>query len=227
MNQRFPSRHPHARGLGVTSQRARDRLVAGLRRAGVTHEAVLEAMARVPRHAFIDEALSYKAYEDTALPIGHAQTISQPFVVAHMTALLLGEGEPPDTVLEIGTGSGYQAAVLGELVRSVYSLERIPPLYQRARACLRELGYINVRVRLSDGTLGLPDYGPFDGILITAAGEEVPAALLDQLADGGRLVAPVGAPGNQRLMVMQRQGREVTTRELDPVSFVPLVAGLE
>lgn len=221
-----PRRHPHTRGLGVTSQRARDRLVAGLRRSGVADERVLDAIARVPRHEFIDEALSYRAYEDTALPIGHAQTISQPFVVAHMTSMLLGE-QAPETVLEIGTGSGYQAAILAELVTTVYTIERIPALYERSRARLRSLGYNNVRVRLSDGTLGLPDYGPFGAILVTAAAEEVPDGLLDQLADGGRLIAPIGGRGAQQLTLIQRSGGSFERTALDPVSFVPLLPGLE
>lgn len=220
-------RHPHARGLGMTSQRARDRLVAGLKAAGVSDPRVLAAMGRVPRHEFIDEAFSYKAYADTALPIGHAQTISQPFVVAHMTALLLGDAKPPATVLEIGTGSGYQAAVLAELVAKVYTTERIPALYQRARSTLRRLGYSNVRTRLADGALGLPNYGPFDAIVLTAGAENLPPALLEQLVDGGRLVAPIGDRGGQRLVVVARRGSGYEQRELDAVSFVPLLAGIE
>lgn len=221
-------RHPHTRGLGMTSQRSRDRLVAGLKDAGVADQRVLDAIARVPRHEFIDEALSYKAYADTALPIGYAQTISQPYVVAHMTALLLGEGPPPATVLEIGTGSGYQAAVLAELVGVVYTVERIPALYQRARTRLRALGYHNVRTRLADGLQGLPDYGPFGGILITAAAPSLPPAVLAQLAEGARLVAPVGQHGGQqRLTVVERRGEGFDQRELEAVSFVPLLAGLE
>lgn len=219
-------RHPHTRGLGATSQRARDRLVAGLRRAGVADARVLQTIAQVPRHEFIDEALSYRAYEDTALPIGHAQTISQPFVVAQMTALLLAD-PMPKKVLEVGTGSGYQAAVLGELVEEVYTVERIPALYQRSRTLLRSLGYRNVHVRLADGSLGLPDYGPFDGILIAAAAREIPAALVEQLADGGRLIAPVGDKGAQQLTLLQRMGHGIEQTVLDPVSFVPLINGLQ
>ncbi|MDN5937967.1 MAG: protein-L-isoaspartate(D-aspartate) O-methyltransferase [Salinisphaera sp.] len=211
----------------MTSQRARDRLVAGLRQMGVADERVLHAMGAVARHEFIDEAFSYKAYADTALPIGHAQTISQPFVVAHMTALLLGEGQPPATVLEVGTGSGYQAAVLAELVDSVYTVERIRSLYQRARLTLRRLGYGNIRPRLGDGRLGLADFGPFDGIIVTAGAQAVPERLLDQLADGGRLGAPIGDPSGQRLVVIERRGGQLQRRELDAVSFVPLLAGVE
>lgn len=221
-----PKRHPHTRGLGATSQRARDRLVASLRDSGVADTRVLDAIARVPRHEFIDEALSYRAYEDTALPIGHAQTISQPFVVAQMTSLLLGE-PAPETVLEIGTGSGYQAAVLAELVTTVYTVERIPTLYKRARARLRSVGYNNVRVRLADGTVGLSDYGPFGAILVTAAASHVPDELLAQIADGGRLIAPVGDRGAQQLTLIQRSGDSLERTGLDPVSFVPLLTGVE
>jgi protein-L-isoaspartate(D-aspartate) O-methyltransferase len=220
-------RHPHARGLGMASERSRQRLIERLRDLGAGDERVLEAMARVPRHQLVDEAMASRAYDDTALPIGYGQTISQPFVVAHMTTLLLGEGEPPRTVLEIGTGSGYQAAVLAELVEKVYTVERIPALYRRARTRLRGLGYRNVRVRLADGTVGLPDYAPFDGILVTAGAESLPDTLLEQLADGGRLVAPIGAHGMQYLVVVERHGDEFSRRELDPVSFVPLLPGVE
>lgn len=220
-------RHPHALGLGMTSQRARDRLVADLRKAGVVDERVLQALAQVARHEFIDEALSYKAYADTALPIGYAQTISQPFVVAHMTALLLGDGLRPATVLEVGTGSGYQAAVLAQVVDTVYTVERIKPLYERARATLRRLGYTNIRPRWADGALGLADAGPFDGILLTAGAEAVPDALVDQIAPGGRLVAPIGSRAGQRLVVIERQGGQLQRRELEAVSFVPLLAGME
>lgn len=184
-------------------------------------------MARVPRHRFVDEAMASRSYDDTALPIGYGQTISQPFVVGHMTTLLVGEDEPPRKVLEIGTGSGYQAAVLAELVDTVYTVERIPALYRQARARLRNLGYRNVHVRLADGTVGLPDYGPFDGIMVTAGAETLPDSLLEQLDDGGRLVAPVGAQGLQYLVVVERHGDEFSRRELDAVSFVPLLPGVE
>lgn len=219
-------RHPHTRGLGATSQRARDRLVASLRAAGVADHRVLEAIAQVPRHAFIDEALSYRAYEDTALPIGYAQTISQPFVVAHMSAILMAD-PAPENVLEIGTGSGYQAAVLSELVDEVFTVERIPALYRRSRRKLHALGYRNVRVRLADGVEGLPDYGPYAGILVAAAAPEIPPALIEQLADGGRLIAPVGGKSAQRLTLVQRIGEHIERAELDPVSFVPLIAGMQ
>lgn len=219
-------RHPHTRGLGATSQRARDRLVTSLRRSGVADERVLDAIARVPRHELIDEALSYRAYEDTALPIGRGQTISQPFVVAQMTSMLLGD-PVPERVLDVGTGSGYQAAVLGELVDEVYTVERIPALYQRSRARLRDLGYRNVHVRLVDGALGLPDYGPFGAILVAAAAQEIPEALVEQLAEGGRLIAPVGTEGAQQLTLIQRLDGNLERATLDPVSFVPLVGGVD
>lgn len=221
------ARHPHVRGLGMASERSRQRLVDRLRDVDAGNERVRAAMSRVPRHRFVDEAMASRSYDDTALPIGYGQTISQPFVVAHMTALLLDEGEPPQTVLEVGTGSGYQAAVLAELVRTVYSVERIPALYRQARARLGELGYRNVRLRLADGSVGLPDYAPFDGIMVTAGAETLPESLLEQLADGGRLVAPVGAQGMQRLVVIERRDGEFSRRELDPVSFVPLLGGVE
>lgn len=219
-------RHPHALGLGMASERSRKRLIDRLREAGAGDERVLEVMAAVPRHHFVDEAMASRSYDDTALPIGYGQTISQPFVVAHMTALLLGDDEP-QTILEIGTGSGYQAAVLAQLVHTVYSVERIAALHERARARLRELGYYNVRLRLADGNVGLPDYGPFDGILVTAGAETLPEALLQQLGDGGRLVAPVGGREGQCLVVVERHGDEFHRRELDPVSFVPLLPGVE
>jgi protein-L-isoaspartate(D-aspartate) O-methyltransferase len=211
----------------MASERSRKRLIDRLREISAGDARVLDAMARVPRHRFVDEAMASRSYDDTALPIGRGQTISQPFVVAHMTSLLLGEHELPQTVLEIGTGSGYQAAVLAELVRTVYSVERIPALYERARTRLRELGYYNVRARLADGTVGLPDYGPFDGILVTAGAESLPPVLLEQLRDGGRLVAPIGGREGQRLVVIERHGDDFHRRELDPVSFVPLLPGVE
>lgn len=216
--------HSHARGLGMASERSRRRLVERLRQKGVADERVLEAMERVQRHRFVDEAMASRAYDDTALPIGHSQTISQPYVVAHMTHLLLGQSVP-ERVLEVGTGSGYQAAVLAELVPLVYSVERIPALYDRARRRLQELGYRNVRLRQSDGSIGLPEYGPFDGILVTAGGEEIPRPLIDQLADGGRLVAPVGPRQAQHIFRITRRGASLDWQKLDAVTFVPLIVG--
>ena len=178
------------RGIGMTSQRTRDRLVQRLREHGITDERVLTVIGEVPRHIFIDEALATRAYEDTALPIGHGQTISQPFIVALMTKTLLNK--PRERVLEIGTGSGYQTAVLAALVKRVFTVERIAPLIERARERFRAMKLRNVRVKYDDGNLGWPDQGPFDGIIVTAAARTVPAALLEQLAVGGRLVIPVG-----------------------------------
>lgn len=215
--------HSHALGMGMASERSRKRLVQRLRDSGVANENVLQAMQRVQRHRFVDEAMASRAYDDTALPIGYSQTISQPFVVAHMTALLLGQ-DTLDTVLEVGAGSGYQAAVLAELVRTVYAVERIEALQKRARNCLKELGYYNVRVRLSEGVMGLPDYAPFDGILVSAGAESIPQALVAQLKEGARMVVPVGPSGAQRIMVITRRGDSYEQQSLDAVSFVPLIA---
>ena len=178
-------------GIGMTSQRTRNRLVQRLQEAGIRNEEVLNVIATTPRHLFVDEALAHRAYEDTALPIGNGQTISQPYTVARMTETLLANG-PLERVLEIGTGSGYQTAVLSPLVRTLYSVERIEPLHNRAVERLQSLGYDNVQLTLSDGTWGWPEHGPYDGILAAAAPEEVPESLLAQLADGGRMVIPVG-----------------------------------
>lgn len=178
-------------GIGMTSQRTRNRLVERLRQAGITNEDVLSVMASTPRHLFVDEALAQRAYEDTALPIGHGQTISQPYIVAKMTEVLLAGG-PLKRVLEIGTGSGYQTAVLSPLVETLYSVERIEPLHLKASQRLTALGYENAQLSLSDGTWGLPKQGPFDGIIAAAAPEQVPTSLMEQLAEGGRMVIPVG-----------------------------------
>jgi len=213
-------------GIGMTSQRTRDRLVQRLRSHGIGDEAVLGAIGSVPRHLFIDEALASRAYEDTALPIGLGQTISQPFVVALMTQALM-KTEPLDTVLEVGTGCGYQAAILAQLVEQVFSVERIDELSRTARRRFRQLGIRNIRAKCSDGHGGWPQNGPYDGILVTAAAAEVPVALLEQLRDGGILVAPVGpAGGHQRLMRYTRVGDNYKHRDLGGVSFVPLLAGL-
>jgi len=218
-------KHPHVMGFGMASARSRARLVERLRGLGIADERVLEAMEKVPRHLFVDEAMSSRAYDDTALPIGYGQTISQPFIVAQMTQLLIAEGVPAN-VLEVGTGSGYQAAVLAELVANVYTVERVPQLYERVRTRLAELGYRNIRSRLAnDYELGLPTYGPFDAILVAAGAEALPTSLYEQMADGARLVVPVGAAGEQRLMVVRRSGDYFNQEALDPVSFVPLIEG--
>jgi len=208
-------------GIGMTSARTRERLVQRLRETGIRDAAVLEAIGKVPRHLFMDEALASRAYEDTALPIGHGQTISQPYMVARMTELLLADGAR--RVLEIGTGSGYQTAVLCALTQEVYSVERIEPLHKSARRCLQELGYRNFRLKLSDGSDGWPEYGPYDAILVTAAAAEVPAALLAQLAPGGRLLIPVGNAARQELLSIRQTAEGVLREHVELVNFVPLV----
>ena len=211
-------------GIGMTSQRTRDRLVARLRDEGIQNEAVLAVMRTTPRHIFVDEALASRAYEDTALPIGHGQTISQPYIVARMTEVLLGSGGCKK-VLEIGTGSGYQTAVLAQLVEQVCSVERIPELQARARKALAEMGLRNLLFSISDGSWGWRTLAPYDGIIVTAAPEQVPRALLEQLADGGRLVIPSGRADDQRLRLITRNGDMFNETLLDRVSFVPLVKG--
>ncbi len=209
-------------GIGMTSRRTRERLIQRLREEGIRDERVLEAMRNVPRHLFVDEALATRAYEDTALPIGHGQTISQPYIVALMTQTLLA-GARLKKVLEVGTGSGYQTAVLSQLVDSVYSVERLEPLMKLARKRLREIGCRNVQIKLSDGSWGWKDHAPYDGIIVTAAPAEVPSALLDQLAPGGRLVIPVGGPTMQELLLIQNTDKGLSQERLDLVNFVPLV----
>ena len=208
----------------MTSQRTRDRLVERLRREGISDHAVLEALRNTPRHLFVDEALSSRAYEDTALPIGFNQTISQPYIVARMTEEILRE-PAPRKVLEVGTGSGYQAAILGCLVEKVYTVERIEALVRQARQRLRLLRMNNVHLKHSDGSWGWPQQAPFDAILVTAAPAEVPASLLEQLADGGRLVIPVGDRRQQTLAVITRCGDRFERHDLEPVTFVPLIGG--
>ncbi len=215
----------NSRGVGFTSQRTRDRMVTRLREQGIVDEAVLAAMAQVPRHLFVDEALSTRAYEDTALPIGFEQTISQPYVVARMIEALRGPEERPlGKVLEVGTGCGYQAAVLAQLAKEVYSIERIQGLHERARANLRPMRIANLRLAWGDGYQGLPEAAPFDAIIVAAAAPRMPAALLEQLAPGGRLIAPVGTTA-QQLQWMERTVSGVIERALDLVHFVPLRAG--
>src|SRR6187401_2441185 len=212
-------------GIGMTSARTRERLIARLREQGIENANVLDRIRAVPRHVFVDEALASRAYEDTALPIGHAQTISQPYIVARMTEALL-EGNPPRKVLEVGTGCGYQTAVLAPLVVTVYSVERIVALQQRARQALRDLKIRNVHLRHGDGFEGWAAYAPFDGILVAAASHSVPKALLDQLANGGRLIIPVGPDREQQLMRITRRGELFERERLGPVTFVPLLQGL-
>jgi protein-L-isoaspartate(D-aspartate) O-methyltransferase len=211
-------------GIGMTSARTRDRLVQRLREQGITNAAVLERIRNVPRHIFVDEALGSRAYEDTALPIGFGQTISQPYIVARMTEALLEAG-PADNVLEVGTGCGYQTAVLAPLVKRVGTIERIEPLLARARERLKELGIRNVRFRHGDGSLGWKTQGPFDGILVAAAPLAVPEALLKQLKVGGRLIVPVGPEGEQQLVRFTRREQRNDREALGPVAFVPLLGG--
>ncbi len=211
-------------GIGMTSARTRDRLVQRLRDQGITNATVLERIRNVPRHIFVDEALGSRAYEDTALPIGFGQTISQPYIVARMTEALL-EGGAPDNVLEVGTGCGYQTAVLAPLVKRVSTIERIEPLLTRARERLKELGIRNVRFRHGDGSLGWKTQGPFDGILVAAAPLAVPEALLKQLKVGGRLIVPIGPEGEQQLVRFTRREQRVERETLASVAFVPLLGG--
>ncbi|WP_424680768.1 protein-L-isoaspartate(D-aspartate) O-methyltransferase [Frateuria sp. YIM B11624] len=217
------------KGEGMTSQRARDRLAAILKESGIRDPRVIEVIRNTPRHHFIDQALHSRAYENTALPIGHGQTISQPWVVARMTEALLEHfnGGVPQKVLEIGTGSGYQAVVLAALVGQVFTVERIEELLRQARRRFRQLGLTNVRSRHDDGKLGWPDQAPFDAIILTAAGDAIPSQVLDQLAPGGVLVAPVGSPSSQTLLRIRGDGQgDFIQEELGAVSFVPLLGGI-
>ncbi len=213
-------------GVGMTSQRTRERLVQRLKDQGITSQKVLDVIRVTPRHLFLDEALSHRAYEDTALPIGHAQTISQPYIVALMTQILLSRG-PLKRVLEIGTGSGYQAAVLAQLVDEVYSVERIKPLLIKARNLFRQLRLRNIVNAHSDGGVGWPENAPYDGIIATAAPEQVPDELLYQLAPDGLLVIPVGTGEHQELRVISRLGDSQKFEEevVEQVRFVPLLGG--
>lgn len=214
----------HLRGIGMTSQRTRMRMLERLRGQGIKDEVVLEAMGAIPRHIFVEEALSHRAYDDDALPIGYNQTISSPYIVARMSELLRAGGKL-GKVLEIGTGCGYQTSVLAALAKEVFSLERIAPLLAKAREHLRELRISNVRARHADGTMGLPEQAPFEGIIMTAAATRVPPELLEQLAPGGRLVMPVGT-GEQRLCRVEFDGKEYRQTQLEAVRFVPLLPGL-
>lgn len=211
-------------GIGMTSARTRDRLVQRLKDQGIRSRPVLEQIRNVPRHLFVDEALASRAYEDTALPIGHAQTISQPFVVARMTEALLADFEG-ESVLEVGTGCGYQTAVLAPLVKKIYSVERIRELLRKTQQRLRDLDIYNVQYRPGDGWEGWPKYAPYDAIIVAAAAPELPEKLLQQLAPGGRLIIPVGPTGRQELMMYVRRDDHIDQVSLGAVSFVPLVPG--
>ena len=211
-------------GIGMTSMRTRERLVQRLREQGIANEAVLDRIRTVPRHIFVDEALASRAYEDTALPIGFAQTISQPYIVARMSEALLEAG-PLEKGLEVGTGCGYQTAVLASLVGKLYTIERIEPLLERAKSRLKELQIRNVRYKHGDGYEGWALGAPYDGILVAAAPLSVPESLIAQLAVGGRLVMPVGGEGRQQLLRLTRTEEGVTRETLGAVSFVPLQSG--
>ena len=213
-------------GIGMTSQRTRARMVDRLREKGIRSEKVLAAMAAVPRHAFVEEALASRAYEDTALPLGMGQTISQPYIVARMIELLLNGRPGLGKTLEVGAGCGYQAAVLAQLSKDVFALERIGPLLEKAKANMRTLQQFNVRLKLADGNFGLPEAAPFDSIIVAAAGPLIPPELLRQLAPGGRMVLPVGGQ-EQYLCLVEHTPNGFTETRLDPVRFVPLLSGIQ
>ncbi len=209
----------------MTSQRSRDRLVTQLREMGIRSERVLASIRSTPRHIFVDEALASRAYDNTALPIGHNQTISQPYIVARMTEALL-EAEDPDRVLEIGTGCGYQTAILAQFARQVYSIERIEALLANARERFQSLNYRNIKTMHGDGGRGWQENAPYQGILVTAAPAKIPEILLEQLAVGGRLIIPIGHSGQQKLLSVTRTDEGYVEKHLDGVSFVPLLTGM-
>ncbi len=213
-------------GFGMTSQRTRTRMIERLREQGIVDEDVLAAIAAVPRHVFVEEALASRAYEDTALPLGFSQTISQPYVVARMIEALLAGREGLGKTLEIGAGCGYQAAVLAQLTDEVYAIERIEPLLAKAKLNLRAIKQLKVRLKHADGQLGLPEAAPFDTIIVAAAAARVPRALLQQLAPNGRLILPLGV-ATQQLVMIERQAEGLLETRLEAVRFVPLLSGVE
>ena len=219
MNQRAVS------GIGMTSQRTRTRMIDRLREQGIRDERVLAAIAAVPRHVFVEEALASRAYEDTALPLGFSQTISQPFIVARMIEVLR-EGRELGKTLEVGAGCGYQAAVLAQLTDEVYAVERIEPLLAKAKANMRKIQQFKVRLKYADGNFGLPEAAPFDTIIVAAAASSVPKALLQQLALGGKMLLPLGS-GDQFLLLVERRAEGYVETRMDSVRFVPLLSGLE
>jgi len=223
MNRRS---HPQVQGIGMTSQRTRARMVERLRKDGITDETVLAALGSVPRHLFVEEALASRAYDDDALPIGFSQTISQPYVVALMIQTLRAGGRELGKVLEVGTGCGYQAAVLARVAAEVYSIERIAPLLAKARANLRGLRLSNLRLKHGDGNLGLAEAAPFDSIILAAATAQLPRALLEQLAPGGRMILPFGT-SKQVLRLVERTRSGFSETTLDAVRFVPMLMGVE
>jgi protein-L-isoaspartate(D-aspartate) O-methyltransferase len=214
-------------GIGMTSLRTRERMIKRLSEQGIHNKKILEIMRDTPRHIFMDEALASRAYEDTSLPIGYNQTISQPYIVAKMTELLLGSSGHLGKVLEIGTGCGYQTAILAQLVDHVYSIERILPLQRKAKSYLWDLKLKNISFLYNDGNLGWPDYAPFDGILASAAPAEIPQQLLQQLAIGGVMVIPIGQSGQQTLQRVTRTANGYDLEELEAVTFVPFLSGKE
>ena len=218
--------HPDYSGIGMTSQRTRDRMISRLKQQGIKDQRVLSVMREVPRHCFVEEALASRAYEDTALPIGHGQTISQPYIVARMTELLL-QTQPMQHVLEVGTGSGYQAAILSRLVRRLQSVERIRALSDQARHRFRQLKLRNIRLRHSDGGMGMPEYAPYDGIIVTAAPEGIPLALVEQLRPAGVIIMPIGDSEEQILIRVTRTEDGYEKEFLERVSFVPLLGGIK
>jgi protein-L-isoaspartate(D-aspartate) O-methyltransferase len=211
-------------GIGMTSQRTRSRLVQRLRDQGIGSEVILDVISETPRHAFIDEALAHRAYEDTALPIGFNQTISQPYIVAKMTESLMADG-PLERVLEVGTGSGYQTAVLAQLVDKVYTVERISGLLERAKEKLKAIGYRNIFFKHADGGMGWPERGLFDGIIVTAAPRVVPQTLIEQLAPGGRMLLPLGDGRKQDLIMIRNSIGGIEQSVIESVKFVPLISG--
>ncbi len=215
-------------GVGMTSERTRMRLIDRLREQGVSNSQVLDIIRETPRHLFLDEALSHRAYEDSALPIGYSQTLSQPYIVARMTEILLAAAKKIDRVLEIGTGSGYQTAVLAQLMGEIYSVERIKPLQEKARIRMRQLGLRNIYFKHADGGFGWPEKGPFDAILSAAAPREIPQELLNQLGPDGALIIPVGDDTSQTLTLVVRDGdsEDFITKKIEPVKFVPLLSGV-
>ncbi len=213
-------------GVGMTSQRTRDRLIDRLQEKGIINPDVLRVMRLVPRHLFVDEAMASRSYEDASFPIGHGQTISQPFIVARMTELIM-QSESLDNVLEVGTGSGYQAAVLGGLVKNLHTVEVVTELHRNARDLLYKLGYRNIRTHLGDGSWGWEEAAPYDAIMVTAAPDEIPSALIQQLKIGGRMIIPVGAQNSeQKLQVVTRNNEtNYSVENHESVIFVPLVGG--
>ena len=214
----------------MTSARTRARMVERLQQQGIADKGVLAAINKVERHLFVDEAFAHRAYEDTALPLGLGQTISQPYIVARMIECLRADGRPLGKTLEIGTGCGYQAAVLGGLTKEVYSIERLGGLIGRAKVNLRAIKCFNVRLKHGDGYLGIPEAAPFDSIILAAAAPKVPEALLQQMAVGGRMVMPFGSSAEsavQRMLLIERNQSGWTEQQLDPVKFVPMLPGVE